>query len=290
MIEKRIDAIPLLKITRNSSPNRSPIISFASTDNRQNARRLSLTLEHRGEVYRVEVHVPAETDIAGRPAMLMLDGEGCFETAVEALQRMSRRPDATGAEPLVLIGLSAAVRDPQSRHRERDFGPRGATSDFADFIEMQLLPAVAAQVPIDQSALTLFGHSLGGYFTLWMLAHRPHLFAAAAAISPSIWWDADALKNALAHNPLSIRNLLLCVGEWEDALPPWQNARPDSDDVRQRRADRQMVRRAHDVADLLAGRLGADKVQYRLLAEEDHASIVSAAIPRALRLASSTKL
>ncbi|PZQ21566.1 MAG: esterase [Sphingopyxis macrogoltabida] len=280
----------LLKIARNSSPNRSKIISSAPTENRKAARRLTLTLQHRDEAYRVDIHVPAGVVADdGWPAMLMLDSEGCFETAVEALQRMSRRPDATGAAPMVLIGLSVAIRDPQARQRERDFGARGAASDFADFIETQLLPAVAAHVPIDRSALTLFGHSLGGYFTLWMLAHRPHLFAAAAAISPSIWWDAEALHAALADATLAGRRVLLCVGEWEDRLPPWQEARADSGSVRQRRADRQMVRRAHEIADLLTARLGAANVQYRLLAEEDHASIVSAAIPRALRLASSTK-
>lgn len=280
----------LLKSARNSSPNRSKIVPAVPPENRQSAHRLALTLEHRGETYCAHVHVPAGVEATGGwRAMLMLDGEGCFETAVEALQRMSRRPDATGAEPLVLIGLSVAVRDPQVRPRERDFGARGATSDFADFIETQLLPTVASHIPLDPSALTLFGHSLGGYFALWMLAHRPHLFAAAAAISPSIWWDAEALNDALAHASLSDQRLLLCVGEWEDALPPWQDARADGDSVRQRRADRQMVRRARDLADMLAGRLGADRVQFRLLAEEDHASIVSAAIPRALRLASSTK-
>ena len=219
--------------------------------------------------------------------MLMLDAEGCFETAVEALQRMSRRSDATGVQPLVLIGLSASARAPEARHRERDFGPRGASSAFADFIETQLLPSVAAQAPVDRTAMTIFGHSLGGYFSLWTLAHRPHLFAATAAISPSIWWDAGALRETLTSTRLSDQRILLCVGEWEDILPPWQDARADSDSVRQRRSDRQMVRRAHDLAERLTARLGSDKVQYRLLAEEDHASIVSVAIPRALRLASS---
>ncbi|SEH13214.1 hypothetical protein SAMN05428974_0701 [Sphingopyxis sp. YR583] len=264
-------------------------LSAAPTDDSSAVKRLSLTLPYQDGAYRIAVHAPAGAPPAGGwPAMVMLDGEGCFETAVEALARMSRRPDATGTSPLVLIGLSASGRDPQRRHREQDFGPRGSASPFADFIETELLPSVANKVPVDRSALTLFGHSLGGYFALWMLTHRPHLFAAAAAISPSIWWDADALRNALARKAPSNPTVLLCVGEWEDALPPWQDARADRDDVRQRRADRQMVRRAHEFADLLAGQIGADKVQYRLLAEEDHASIVSAAIPRALRLASST--
>lgn len=265
-------------------------LSAAPTDHNAAAERLSLTLPYRDGAYRIAVHIPAGSAPAGGwPAMLMLDSEGCFETAVEALMRMSRRPDATSTRAMVLIGVSASGRDPQAQHREQDFGPRGLASPFADFIESGVLAAVAAKVPLDGSALALFGHSLGGYFALWMLAHRPHLFAVVAAISPSIWWEADALRDALTLAPPSDRRVLICVGEWEDALPPWQEAGADRNNVRQRRADRKMVPRAREIADLLAAQLGPDKVFYRLLAEEDHASIVSAAIPRALRLASSTK-
>ncbi|MGB7412142.1 MAG: alpha/beta fold hydrolase [Sphingopyxis granuli] len=251
------------------------------------AECLSLSLPHGDAAYRVDLHVPAgEAPVGGWPAMLMLDGEGCFATAVEALRRMSRRPDATGTGPMILIGLSSPDRDPQDRHRERDFGARGGASDFARFVEADVIAAVAAHARLDPRRLTLLGHSLGGYHALWMLAHRPHLFAAIAAISPSIWWDPEGLRDALRNAPLGGQRVLLCVGEWEEELPPWQAARQDSDAVRNRRAERQMVARARDMAALLADRLGPANIQYRMLAEEDHASIISAAIPRALRLAS----
>lgn len=277
----------LLKIVRNSSFNGAMSKQSSITGDDRAARHHSFTLQHLGDDYRVDIHVPAgEAPPKGWPAMLMLDAETCFMTAVDALKRMSRRPDATAVQPMVLIGLSAPSRDPQLRHRERDFGSRGAASPFADFVESEVLAAVATETPVDEQRITLFGHSLGGYFALWMLARRPHVFSAIAAISPSIWWDRENLRGALMQLPQERGHVLLCVGEWEQDLPPWQAAHPDHQGVRERRAQREMVGAARDMGKLLAARLGDEAVQFRLLPEEDHASIQSAAIPRALRLAS----
>ncbi len=283
---RHIDAIRLIENRSQYQPIMSQQPSPADARGANRNRRF--VLSHSGDDYRVDVLVPAgEPPAAGWPAMVMLDAEGCFMTAAEALARMSRRPDATSVQPMVLIGLSTPGRDPLLRRRERDFGPRGAASPFADFVEREVIPPVVDGTPVDRRRLTLCGHSLGGYFALWMLAHRPHLFARIAAISPSIWWSPDELRGALMGIPQGRHRVLICTGEWEEDLPPWQAARPDHAAVRARRADRRMVARAREIGDLLAGHLGDDAVLFRLLAEEDHASILSAAVPRALRLASS---
>lgn len=279
----------LLKIARNSSFNGIMDKQSPVTTGHRAAGQHSFTLPHLGDDYRVDIYVPAgEAPAGGWPAMLLLDAETCFMTAVEALRRMSRRPDATGVQPMVLIGLSAPGRDPQLRHRERDFGSRDEASPFADFVELEVLEKVTAETPVNIAHLTLFGHSLGGYFALWVLAHRPHLFASIAAISPSIWWDRSNLREALAQISQNGHHILICVGGWEDDLPPWQAAHSDQHGVRERRAQRQMVASARDMSEMLSARLGDGAVQFRLLAEEDHASIQSAAIPRALRLGSRT--
>ena len=250
--------------------------------------------------YRIDLAVPAgEAPAGGWPAVLLLDAEGAFATCVEAVRRMGRRPDATGANPLLVIGVSAlASEDPLAPgnplvRRRRDFTSRrdgqaesGGAPGFLRFLTEEVLPLVAEEAPVDPEGLTLFGHSLAGFFALWVLANRPEAFRSYAAISPSIWWDREGLLAGLDRLDGRDRRALLLLGQWEHQLPAWQLGHPGLDEVRARRGERRLLENAREVAALLQRRLGAARARFELLADEDHASIVSAAIPRMLRMAS----
>lgn len=252
-----------------------------------------------GGDYRIDLALPeGDAPAAGWPVLYLLDSTGSFGTCVEALRRMGRRPDATGVTPMAVVGISAATGYDTARRqldyttiprdREVETGANGGASAFLDFIEEQVKPHVADKLTIDARRQTLAGHSLAGFFTLWTLATRPAAFAAYAAVSPSIWWDkAELLERAAALPPAAAR-LLVTVGEWEDAMPPWQARAPGSEAVAARRAARRMVEGAGDVARAFETALGGASVRFSVLPEEDHASIVSAAMPRILRLASFT--
>jgi predicted alpha/beta superfamily hydrolase len=263
----------------------------------------------RGEHYRVDIAIPeGPPPAAGWPALYLLDAGGCFGTCVEALRRMGRRPDATGVSPMAIVGVSPASlpggpgTPPQ---RQRDFtsdrlvegghsgsgdipGTAGGAPGFLDFLEHVVKPHAGGVAPLDPARDTLFGHSLAGYFTLWALCNRPGAFRNHAAISPSIWWDRDGLFASLASLRGAAGAALLLVGEWEDGLSPWQAASAGAAQMAARRAARRMVGNVEDFGAALAARLGPSRVSAAVLPNEDHASIVSAAIPRALRLASSS--
>lgn len=246
-----------------------------------------------GDSYRIDIALPVgDPPPQGWPAVFLLDAKGCFATCVEAMRRMSRRSDATGVGDAVIIGISSPGQEHDAARRRRDFAsPRpgdGETANapaFLAFIEQQVKPLLAGELPLDAARQTLFGHSLAGYFTLWVLAHHPVAFRGYAAISPSIWWDSEALLGALSAVPAGDRHVLICIGEWEGALPPWQAA-AGSADALARRQQRRMIANAEDAAARLSAAIGDARVDFRLLPEEDHASIVSAAIPRMLRMAS----
>ncbi len=206
---------------------------------------------------------------------------------------MARRPDATAVGPMVLVGVSHAGENKAAR-RETDFTsfrPRageggvsgGGVKAFLEFLRGEILQSVPA--PLDSSRLALFGHSLGGYFTLWALTHGGHGFSRFIAASPSIWWDREQLQPS-GIAPGFDHRVLLLAGEWEGELPPWQAALENASSVRQRRSERDMIGAARELAALLQSQLGDGHAAFHLLSGEDHASIVSAAIPRALRLAS----
>jgi uncharacterized protein len=241
--------------------------------------------------HRINLLVPdGPMPAGGWPSVWLVEADGCFATCVEAMRRMSRRSDATGVVPQVIVGINAT--DPDRTRRRRSFttpkhghSEAGGAEAFRNFLLDRVRVAVAARVTLDPWRATLWGHSLAGYFVLWVLATQPDAFSTYAAISPSTWWDRPLLERAL-RGLSGDRRVLVCIGEWEDALPPWQANAPGASDALARRQARQMVTGARDIAALLAGVLGEDRVQFRLLPEEDHASILSAAIPRMLRLAS----
>ncbi|WP_347304250.1 alpha/beta hydrolase-fold protein [Croceibacterium sp. TMG7-5b_MA50] len=241
--------------------------------------------------YRIDLLVPeGPAPEGGWPSVWLLDGAGCFGTCVEAMRRMSRRSDATAVVPLVIVGISAADGDRARRQRVftspmADRPEAGGAEAFLRFLLEEVRPQVAARAPLDEGRTTLWGHSLAGYFTLWVLATHPRSFRNYAAISPSTWWDRPVLEAGLARAP-GDRRALVCIGEWEDALPPWQASAPDAASALARRQARQMVAGARDIAALLTGVLGEEHAQFRLLPEEDHASVLSAAVPRMLRMAS----
>lgn len=249
-----------------------------------------------GDAYRLFLAVPeGEPPAAGWPVLYLLDAAGSFATGVEALRRMARRPDATGVSPMVIAGLSADTGYDVAR-RQRDYtsarpdaptpGEHGMADAFLDFLEDGIKPLVARRIAVDPARQTLCGHSLAGYFVLWTLVNRPAAFGAYAAISPSVWWDKAALLEGAGRLGADAARAFVTVGEWEDELPPWQQAAPGADQVRARRKARGMVAGAREVADRLQASLGAANVTFSLLPDEDHASIISTALPRILRFAS----
>ena len=145
---------------------------------------------------------------------------------------------------------------------------------------------IEGMAPVDTTRRTLIGHSLAGYFALDVLAHDRAAFRSYVAVSPSIWWNEPRLRAGLSGlRPVAAR-LAVFVGQWEQELAPWQQGRPDSAELAARRPRRGMVDRARSFVEKAAEVLGpASETCFHVLPEEDHASVLPAAMGRALRFA-----
>jgi hypothetical protein len=246
---------------------------------------------------------------AGWPVVTLLDANAGFATLVETLRRGAARPQATGIEEAVIVGIGYPEGTDIRARRRFDF-TAGASAEagaearaapepsrgvggrdrFLAFIEHRLKPEIARRLPVDPARQTLFGHSLAGWFTLDVMTRAPHAFTTYVAVSPSIWWDEArliaGLSGALARAQATPVRLALMVGEWEQALAPWQAARPEAAEMAPRRARRAMVDRTRAFAERAAAALApAGEVRFERMAGEDHASILAPAMARALRFA-----
>jgi len=264
---------------------------------------LCFDLEARdGAPYRIFLALPSgEPPAEGFPVIYMLDANAGFATFVEALRRGAVRPQGTGVKPAVIVGIgypTDGVYDRARRTFDYTAGPSaeartggegaapktGGRDAFLGFIEQVLKPEIARRCPVDPLRQTLFGHSLAGYFALDVLARDTSAFSSYVAVSPSIWWDEERLVAGLAETQKAAVRLSIMVGEWEQALAPWQSGRPEAAEIQVRRSRRAMADRAKGFAELAGWALGPSAtVQFALMPDEDHASILPIAMTRALR-------
>lgn len=237
-----------------------------------------------GRTYRIAVSTPqADPPEGGFPSLIVLDGAALFATIAETERRLSHRPEATGVQPTVIIGVGHdgdGLYDGPQRHCDFTPGPSvdagvgpcetGGADRFLDFLTEELPTLAAQRAVLDPGRRALMGHSLAGYFSLHALIRRPAAFAAYGAISPSIWWNPAHILQGLKTLSAPSPRLFLAVGALEQ--PPAGSPK----------ADRRMVGAAEDVA-AAARAAGLAEVQSLVLPDENHASVVAPAAARFLR-------
>ncbi|MFT5860552.1 MAG: putative alpha/beta superfamily hydrolase [Flavobacteriaceae bacterium] len=90
----------------------------------------------------------------------------------------------------------------------------GRSTAFMNFIEQEVQPYVEANYGTTKPR-TLIGQSLGGLLAAELLLTRSHLFENYIIVSPSVWWDNDALlslESTIETNP----RIFLCVGDEDE--------------------------------------------------------------------------
>lgn len=252
-----------------------------------------------GREYQLMLAVPRMSPPPqGFPVIYLLDANALFGTMVEALRMSAQRSDATGVPPAVIAGIGYPGVDLYDRKRrtfDYTFGPPAEDADdpsfafgggaaFLDFLESWVKPQVYEEALVDTARQTLFGHSLGGLFTLSALIRSPRSFQTYVASSPSIWWDHSGLSEGISRLAApSQLSALLCVGEYEQTLAPWQDRNAQSEHIAKRRRERAMVDNAHALADRLQA--AGVRTGFHEFLGEDHASVPLLAINRGLRFA-----
>jgi uncharacterized protein len=254
-----------------------------------------------GKPYRIFVSVPKGAAPAkGYPALYLLDANAYFAAAFSALQVLAP-PDPklasmslSGVQPMMVVGVGYPGDAPMDlARREFDFLPGhlatkpqagipwlngGGADMFLSFLLDDLRPAIAHRYPVDPDRQSLAGHSLGGFFTLYVLVNRPSAFRNYAAISPSLWWDEQHLVNDMSKSSRiaaenAAHHVLIAVGSNE--IPGYAER-----STLMRTLGQSMLKQ------LLTN--GGDHLDahYVELAGEDHQAAFIASLPAILRLVS----
>jgi len=205
---------------------------------------LDQTLEWRmqngqGDSYRILVSKP-EGELpytGGYPVIYVLDANAYFASLHEAKRAQKQYRQA------IIVGIAYPGNDPHNfLRRAYDFSPpvseeansppQGGQDVLLDFLEQQVMPAVAERFPVNESQQSLYGHSFGGMFAIYTLFTRPELFNHVVAASPSLWWsDRYLLKHErefrrqveAGETDVIHRSLSLIVGDG-DSLQNQQDA------------------------------------------------------------------
>ena len=115
----------------------------------------------------------------------------------------------------------------EEEKRARKAGPAAVPAKEASAQELR--DEIARRCPINRSRQALFGHSFGGLFVLYALAHAPEAFSHWIAASPSIFWEDGSLLPSIGAfekgSPVCAQ-LLLLAGAYEAELAPFQQALP----------------------------------------------------------------
>ncbi len=233
---------------------------------------------------RPRVVAPAE----GYSTLFVLDGNASFPLLWHAREEMA--PEA----PVLIVGVGYPTTyrfDTARRFLDltpytppENFGGRssdratGGQKAFLDFIDNRLISEIARHGGRDDPARrTLFGHSLGGLFTLHTLYTRPSLFGGYVAADPSIWWN----KGSILDEEARFREKLVAAPK--EGVP----LRLLVENSGAERRDRADTRAAPE----FSGRLAADRlvatgrmaVSYRLFPDETHPTMLAPSIRDALQ-------
>lgn len=154
-----------------------------------------------GETRRIAVYTPpgyAAGD-AAYPVLYMPDG-GVQEDFPHVAATVDAGIRAGELRPMLVVGIENTERrrdmtGPTRVESDRRIAPRvGGSAAFRRFIAEELIPEVARRYRVtDESAI--IGESLAGLFIVETFLAQPELFDTWIALSPSLWWNAEALVN-----------------------------------------------------------------------------------------------
>lgn len=179
-----------------------------------------------GETRRINIYLPpacswpGTVDETPRFDTLYVPDGGIGEDFPHVARDVDAAVRAGEMRPLILVGIENTQRrrdmtGPTSVAGDREIAPVvGGSAGFRAFIRDELVPRIERSYPT-AGPRAIIGESLAGLFVLESLLLAPDLFDTWISLSPSLWWNDQALVrtagDGLARMPPRKRTLLLAT-------------------------------------------------------------------------------
>jgi predicted alpha/beta superfamily hydrolase len=229
-----------------------------------------------GETRRINVYTPPGYTGWGAeyPVLYMPDG-GVQEDFPHVAATVDAAIRAREMRRMIVVGIENTERrrdmtGPTEVAEDRAIAPRvGGSEAFRRFIADELIPQVRRRYRVTGET-AIIGESLAGLFIVETFFLQPDLFDTYIALSPSLWWNDEALVRAA--------DTRLKAQEWIGAdMAPTVLYLSSAD-------EEEIVRATTRLAEVLrANASGAYRWQYQPRPELTHATIYRAEAPRVLR-------
>lgn len=124
-----------------------------------------------GDDFRLYFTFPPGYDTATRkfPVLYVTDGDWSFANVLNCFSTL--RQDYITVEPVIIsIGYGKG-----KNQRNRDLDPSNGAANFLAFLSKEVIPYVEEHFKVSEER-ALYGYSLGGLFTSYVLFHQPELF------------------------------------------------------------------------------------------------------------------
>lgn len=179
--------------------------------------------EKLGEDRRLNILLPPGYEKSSErfPVLYVLDGsahEDYFHVAslIDFLATYGVMPKT------IVVGISNVDRQrdftrPSKDPKDVESAPTSGGADrFVGFLETELIPYVNSHYRTAGDS-TLIGQSLGGLLATQVLLEKPGLFEKYVIVSPSLWWNKEALYQSagelMKKNQAPNRKVYLSVAE-----------------------------------------------------------------------------
>ncbi|WP_226893949.1 alpha/beta hydrolase [Proteus sp. FME41] len=179
-------------------------------------------IAYQGKQYRLFLAIPKNT--IKTTLIYGVDGNAQFPLMVnEAIkQRNSPLP------AIISVGyvgdkayfITERMHDYTPSVKGEAFSRGGNAENFYHFILTQVRPYAFEQLAQENISVTqqsLFGHSFGGVFTLYVLFNHPETFQRYIAASPSLWWgNGEWVKKEQWQAISGDTSIAITLGEKEE--------------------------------------------------------------------------
>ncbi len=184
---------------------------------------LPVPSEVMGKTRELNVLLPVgyETSAQTYPVIYLLDG-GATQDWPTYSARIREAMQAGQVAPAILVGIATEDRQNELTERStdrslvREWPNHGQSHRFRHYITTEVKPLIESRYRTSGDDAVI-GESAAALFIVESFLRQPELFDRYLAVSPSLWWDREALSKKaaalLATHPAGQRQLLLTIGD-----------------------------------------------------------------------------